>query len=314
MKRSIKTVKDDFAKIARMTQPQLKTWLKVVLENHGYTPIDGDGYLYARGDVVLLTSHMDTVHKDPVKKVFTQTYFDDVIISSPQGIGGDDRCGVWCVLDVLPRLLSYGIRPAILFCEDEEIGGVGSGKFCDTEYIQELSKLKYLIQIDRKGYNDAVFYDDDNQDFHKYVERVTGYKTAQGSFSDISNLCPACGISGVNLSCGYYEPHQLTEYVVASEMVHTADVIVKMVRDTVSNDIGAFEYIDGYAGYGAFSGYGTGAFSGYGDVCGMEFIFIEDGAEKVEYYDCTTFYDGIGQLMVDHPTITWTDVQDYNWY
>lgn len=305
MKRSIKKVKDDFVKLARMTQPALKNHLRDVLDACGYDVIDGDGYLYGRGDVVLLTAHLDTVHVKPVKKVYTQTYFDDVVISSPQGIGGDDRCGVWAVLDVIPRLLSRGVRPAVLFCEDEEIGGVGSAKFCETPYIEELTALRYLIEIDRKGDNDAVFYDDSNRKFQKYITETTGYKLAYGSFSDISHLCPACGRSGVNLSSGYYNPHTTSEYVVASEMAHTADVIVKLVLDTIQNDVPAFDYEDAYTGYGAFLRYGT-------DISGAVFYYTgTDGIQKEDWIDAYTFSEAVGEFLMAHPSIPWADVLDY---
>ena len=172
-----------------------------------------------------------------------------------------------------------------------------------------MSGLRYLIEIDRKGYNDAVFYDDDNPEFHKYVTQITGYKEQYGSFSDISNLCPACGVSGVNLSSGYYNPHTLQEFVVVSEMVHTADIVMKLILDTVQNDVPAFQYIEAYYEYG-----GHGAFSGYADCAGAEFYFYENGAEKYAYYDCLSVYDAIGQLIMEHPTITWNDVTDYNMY
>lgn len=313
MKRNIKKVKDDFITIARMTQPQLKTWLRGELTRHGYDVITGDGYLYARGDYVLLTAHMDTVHEKQCKKVQTVTYIDDCIISAPNGIGGDDRCGVWSILDIVPRLISYGIRPAVLFCEDEEIGGVGSGKFCKTDYIKELSSLKYLIEIDRKGSNDAVFYDDGNYDFHEYIEQNTGCKTEYGSFSDISILCPACGVSGVNLSSGYYNPHMKTEYVVVSEMVHTADVIVKLVKHSVENDIPQFKYIDAYDKWDDFRWYApkSGGY-GYDDVQGVEFSFYDEKKqERTEVYESFSFYEAVGQLMVDFPDLSWNDVYDY---
>ena len=39
MKRSIQTIKKDFIKIARMTQPELKTHLQDALKAHGYVVI-----------------------------------------------------------------------------------------------------------------------------------------------------------------------------------------------------------------------------------------------------------------------------------
>ena len=46
----------------------------------------------------------------------------------PDGIGGDDRCGVFNILDIL----SQGYLPHVIFSWNEEIGGVGATKFSDN--------------------------------------------------------------------------------------------------------------------------------------------------------------------------------------
>ena len=50
-------------------------------------------------------------------------------------------------------------RPDILFCEDEEIGGIGSSKFARSKYVSHLTDLKYLVDLDRANDKDAVYYD-----------------------------------------------------------------------------------------------------------------------------------------------------------
>ena len=164
-----------FIEICKASQKELKKMLEIVLFEMWYEElITGDGYLYAKGTIpVLLTAHMDTVHKENVKDFYE--YYDKEkkqhIISSPQGIGGDDRCGVYMILEIIKTH-----KCSVLFCEDEEIGGVGSDKFCKTELVKELSELKYLIELDRANGTDAVFYDCDNDDFTKFIEDNTGYK------------------------------------------------------------------------------------------------------------------------------------------
>lgn len=303
-KKRLEQGKKDFLTVARMTQAELKNHLTDVLTRHGYATIVGDGYLYARGADALLTAHMDTVHKETVKNVHRNTLDGDIILSSPQGIGGDDRGGVFIIRHLLPKLIASGIRPAVLFCEDEEIGGIGSGKFCRTEFITELSDLNFLIQLDRANSHDAVFYDDDNQDFHKYVTRVTGYKEAQGSFSDISNLCPACGVSGVNLSVGYYNPHRLEEYVSVREMLRTADVTEKLIVDAHNNPQ-RYEYKEKRY---------TGAFSNVYDwYCGCEFTYIDPDTGKTvsDIAEGDTLEECAGAFLMMHPEIRWVDVLDY---
>ena len=228
----------DFVELCKLTQEELKEVLPKKLLAAGYTDVvTDDGFIYAKGEFpVLLTAHMDTVH---VHKIIDFYEYVDTngnhIISSPQGIGGDDRCGIYMILDIIKEY-----KPSILFCEDEEIGGIGSNKFCRTEFINELAELKYLIELDRANGNDAVFYDCDNPEFTKFIEDNTGYKKTHGSFSDISHLAPMCKVAAVNFSCGYYRAHQLTEEVNVEEMLHTIETVKKLFEVECEQ----FEYIE----------------------------------------------------------------------
>ena len=58
-----------------------------------------------------------------------------------------------------------GLRPSILFTTDEEIGGLGASSF--TLYQDNLD-INYIIQLDRRGKNDVVRYDDDNLELTRY--------------------------------------------------------------------------------------------------------------------------------------------------
>lgn len=299
----LEQVKKDFVKLARMTQPELKRHMRQELQAAGYDVIEGDGYLYGRGGLVLLTAHLDTVHAEPVRKVYRQTTAEDIIVSSPQGIGGDDRAGCWCLLEAVRRLLPAGIRPAVLLCEDEEIGGVGSDKFCRTEHVQELEALIFLVELDRANRNDAVYYDDDNEEFRAYIERVIGYHEARGSFSDISNLCPVCGRSGVNLSVGYYEAHRLTEHVSMREMARTADAVVELVQHTAQERPEPFEYMDAYVYERSFDGWGW-------PECEARITFVENGLTKSAIYTGDSLEACIGRWCMEHPQLTFDHVQE----
>lgn len=134
--------------ILRTTQPELKTCLHRWLEQNGFTPVSRDGYLYAAGGVpVLLVAHLDTVHREPVRDICYNA--DRTVAMSPQGIGGDDRAGVWMALHILEQ-----VRCHVVFCEDEEIGCVGARK-CSRR--AQLPQVNYIVEMDRRGANDAVF-------------------------------------------------------------------------------------------------------------------------------------------------------------
>jgi di/tripeptidase len=244
-----------FEKICKMPQAHLKKYLAKELEKtHKEITID-DGFVYAQGTFpVLLVAHMDTVHKHlPQKFVYSK---DKNIVSDPNGIGGDDRCGVYMILEVVKRF-----NCSVLFCEDEEVGGIGADKFIETKLAASLD-FNYLIEFDRRGSKDAVFYDCDNPKFTEFICKDF-YKEDWGSFSDIATIAPFFGVAAVNLSCGYYKAHTKDEYVVLSEMERSIEEACKILERTTEADV--FEYIpaknrwgygSNYAGY--YSGYGSG--------------------------------------------------------
>jgi len=287
MKREI----SNFILLCKQSQIELKALLVNFLKVKGYNPIVDDGYIYAEGSDVCLTAHLDTVHKELVKKV---NVIKDDIVSSPQGIGGDDRCGVYMILEIIKK----GFHPTVLFCEDEEIGGIGSNKFVRTR--REMP-VKFFIELDRAHATDLVFYNDDNIEFHDWCEKVTGYKTNYGSFSDISHLCPHFEISGVNVSCGYYGAHTLQEYVVFSEMENSIEATIKLIE--AAKELSEpwkyketpLKFWD--TGYSDYSWYG-------------EWAFITEDGEKHEAYG-TKLSEAVGEFLMENPDIKWNDIVDY---
>lgn len=269
----MKTFKD----ILVMTQAELKMYLKKFLSSKGYKAVGSDGFLYAKGEIpVLLTAHLDKTPNvggkpreqiEEIHRIPTTDAVGNVTtrISSPQGIGGDDRCGVWIIMNAI----SKGLKPSVLFCEDEEVGSRGATKFVshmakkDSE-VELDGNLKFMVEIDRRGKNDAVYYSCDNKDFVKWVEENTGYKKEFGSMSDISVLMPALKLAAVNFSCGYYNEHTLAEYVVEEHMNRTMDMIIELLKNKVTEDTPKFEYVrkvfDSYSYYGGSLGsyYGGG--------------------------------------------------------
>ncbi len=225
------------------TQKQL--FKRLCKKFKGKTLISKGNFILIKGVApVMLVAHMDTVHEQPVKDICVSV--DGNIIMSPQGIGGDDRCGVFALVKIY-RLSK--IKPWLLFCCDEEIGGLGAKKIClahqQHQLPKELDDLKFLIELDRKGSRDAVYYQCDNPDFEEYITSK-GFKTAQGSFSDISVIAPELGIAAVNLSCGYYNAHSLHEYIIRSELECTIEKVSEMVADTAKPDFPKFVYVESF--------------------------------------------------------------------
>lgn len=309
-----------FGSICKLNQEELKRYLTGQLLSSGYTPVVGKGYVYAKGTIpVLVTAHMDTVHKETVKRYSIHNFKKKHLIKSQQGIGGDDRCGCYMILEIIKEM-----KPYVLFCEDEEIGGVGSDLFCQTSFVDDVAdNINYMIELDRANEKDAVFYDCDNPEFTNFIIEHTGYKEAYGTFSDISNLMPETGIAGVNLSCGYYNAHTLKEYVLFEEMENTINVVKELLKVESKR----FEYIEAKKYFPSLYGRYYNNYSYYDkyDSCYPSYGYPKkEGYLEVTYYDadkaeCTkcaygeTEEEAFGNFFIENGNVCYNDVIDY-WF
>lgn len=294
----------EFEKICRMSQKALKNHVKQKLQSTHGEIMSGDGYVFAQGKFpVLLMAHLDTVHK----KLPNIIEYDETqdVISSPNGIGGDDRCGVYMIFKILKKY-----NCSVLFCEDEEVGCVGADKFVQTVLARQLS-FNYIIEFDRANANDAVFYQCANDDFEKFITKEF-YKKQYGSFTDICEVAPVVGCAAVNLSCGYYKAHTTSEYVVLSEMERSIVEACKILERTTEND--KFEYIESYSNYGYYGG--SRALYDYDDdeYYTSKYYIIEYANAKgeTEWYDtiATSKAEAVGKFVMEYPSIPFENVID----
>lgn len=272
--------------VFKLSEKEILKRLRQELVQYGYRKIQGTKkYLYAEGDIpILLVAHLDTVHKVLPKTIYWDKEQD--VYWSPEGLGADDRAGVWGIL----TLLENGYRPHIMFTTGEEVGGIGARAAVKN---MKVPLVHYAIELDRTGSMDAVFYDCDSEVFTKYVEGF-GFEEHFGSFSDISVLCPAWGIAGVNLSTGYYLAHTTSEYLNMSELMSVVNKVAVMLDNPPSEP---FPYVKGYTGY---SRYGYGAnFKDYKSLlykdfyCDMCGSLVPMDEESVEPGFCKHCYDHI---------------------
>ena len=229
---------EDFLK---PTQMELFTRLRSMYK--GKTRICKNSYILVQGEApVMLVAHLDTVHHTTVQQICKTS--NGNILMSPQGIGGDDRCGVYGLVAAHEQ---SQVKPWLLFTCDEETGGNGANSFCVKYRKGVLPKglydLKLIIELDRKGKNDAVYYDCGNEDFEDYITKK-GFKTASGSFSDISYIAPELGVAAVNLSSGYYNAHTLHEYINRKHLNETVKKVVEIISDSVNPDFPKYEYVE----------------------------------------------------------------------
>jgi len=226
-----------FKTIAQMKQSSLlKTLPKLLLKYYSKDKIivTKDYILCGEGDIpIMLTAHMDTVFKSPPSKIYYDT--KQKVMWSPQGLGADDRAGIFAILKILQK----GYRPAICFTTDEERGSLGAMKLI-KDFKTSPFYLKYIIELDRRGMNDCVFYSCDNDLFTEYVESFE-FVTNWGTFSDISTICPEWGIAGVNLSVGYLDEHSVIETLNTCALYSTIGKVQEMLDD--HEHITPFEYV-----------------------------------------------------------------------
>lgn len=190
-------------------------------------------FIYATGDIpILLVAHLDTVWDEP-PVIYTDKE-KNLWTSKVGGLGADDRAGVFAIM----KLLQLGYRPSVLFTTGEESGGLGAMSFV-KDFPEPPVPTKYIIEIDRRGRGQAVFYDCGNQDFVDYVETF-GFVKHKGIFSDISFVCPQWDIAGVNLSAGYYKEHTEYETLRVEDLLATIDKVKNMLD--VANEAPSFAF------------------------------------------------------------------------
>ena len=224
-----------FQNIAQLPQDKLLKSLAKILKTKysAKSIITTPEYILAEGNIpIMLVAHLDTVFPQPPKDI----YYDSQkqVMWSPQGLGADDRAGVFSII----KIIKQGYKPHICFMTDEEIGSRGA-VFMIRDLPQPPFDIKYIIELDRQGANDCVFYSCDNEEFEEYVESF-GFVTDWGTFSDISEICPKWKIAGVNLSVGYFNEHSIGETLHTNFMYSTIKKVCKMLD--AADKAPSFEY------------------------------------------------------------------------
>lgn len=222
---------EEMKTLCEVETDELKMLLHRVLVKLNYKEIiHKSDYIIAEGDIpVCLIAHMDTVFDQFRKYIYTEDieWFHDPnanVLWKPMGTGFDDRAGIYAIF----QIWKLGLRPHVIFTDGEEIGGIGAQQLIQTFSRCPFDVCNFLLQLDRKGYNDAVFYQCDNKNFVKYIESF-GFKEAYGTFSDISFIAPQWGIAAVNLSIGYMDEHTESERLYCDFCDETIEKVKKIL-------------------------------------------------------------------------------------
>ena len=238
----IQLTKNDYellTKLVTLNQEQVKRLMSMYLKKHYPKVIEREKFILVEGTIpICLVAHLDTVFDNSIclnKSVFYDR--EQGVLWSPDGAGFDDRAGIFAIV----KILQSGLRPHIILCCDEEVGGKGAAAVTKSYPFGLPFSCNYFIELDRAGYDDMVFYNCNNPEFTSYVKKF-GFIEQFGSFTDISILCPHFKIAGVNLSIGYELEHSTSEFLYLKGLFRTVTKVKKMLQE---KDIPSFEYIEG---------------------------------------------------------------------
>lgn len=251
------------------------------------TVISTPAYIIAVGDIpVGLIAHADTVFTTP--PVDSSFFYDREknVCWSCNGAGADDRAGIYSIIYLLK---TTNLRPHIIITTGEEKGCVGAGKLVAA--IREFpGDLKFLVQLDRNGEKDSVFYDLKNDEFEDFINGF-GFETAWGTFTDITVLAPAWGVAAVNLSIGYVGEHRETEYLCVDWMYNTIDKVKNILEyvEKQGSDFPVYEWKEDPSLYANM--YGTPYYGGGWNFEDFSYIPSSYGTSTFNFDDGTRVWN-----------------------
>ena len=262
----------------------LAKFCETILKQSGYKILmNNDEFLYAvptnkKGTVVpiCMVAHFDTVYKTPREHI--EILYDDkrrAAYAFYGGLGADDRAGIMGILQIV---LETKYRPHILFCHEEERGGIGAE--AAGKYLKELQGdgplgFDFLVEIDREANGEAVFYDVITPEFIKHITNF-GFVEKTGSFSDISFISPEIKLNSVNLSAGYYNQHSELGEIFSVDDLEQTLVRVLQIFEYQLRVNPKFNYEEEESHYSSYKKYYKSAYS-------KDFNFIDP--KKGEYCD-----------------------------
>lgn len=179
-----------------------------------------------------VVAHLDQVEFNRSKD-FQCVETDDIIFGySPslrafQGIGGDDKNGIWVALKCLEK---YDVLKVAFFVEEEN-GCVGSSQ-CNLGFFED---VRFVLQCDRLGYNNlitSIYNKIASDDFLADTSYWKfGYKTTRGMLTDVAVLSESVNVSMLNISCGYYNPHTDEEFTCKKDLMNCLSFVENVIEN-----------------------------------------------------------------------------------
>lgn len=316
----------DIFKIPARTRQEglMRNFIKKFLtELHISYSVDKKGNLYNinNNNSPLLSAHMDTVQDVNDAKLAHFTNIHGNYISGYGVIGGDDKCGIYIILELLKERKDLNF----VFSVEEESGGNGIMPFVANN---DFSHIPYGIVLDRRGGNDIVCEKNDYgvkefEDVLARIGKLFGYKPAIGTFSDADYLNEQLSVA--NLSVGYYNPHTKAEFVKINEMKNAMDFVWHLVKNVntrfrVPTPTKSYKSGYRYEGYEYGDDYDDYETNFKCSVCGhasWENIYLS----TTKKYICRNCFDGLYEellqknedlIVAENSTLTEQKARDLN--
>ena len=181
-----------------------------------------------------IVAHMDEVqhYKFPKEVIVKNDMIFARYIGNKQqcGLGADDANGIYVALHLLKILPNL----KVCFTVEEEIGGFGA--FEASYNLEFFSNCQYLLQADRRGKSDLIvntngitIVSDLFYDHLVDVAEKFNYSPEFGTFTDVGVLCEELELSGLNISCGYYNEHTPKECTNIKELENCLNFIYNII-------------------------------------------------------------------------------------
>ena len=182
-----------------------------------------------------LVSHIDQVSHCNHSKDFKALETREIIFGySPknrrfENLGADDKNGVFICLECLKKYDAVKVA----FFREEETGCRGSSE----AVMSFFEDVRFVIQPDRKGDSDlitSIGYSDLCSE--KFIEALEpekwGYMEENGLMTDILTLKEkGLGVSCINVSCGYYNPHTDEEITVKKDLMKSLLFVEHIIEE-----------------------------------------------------------------------------------
>ena len=241
-------------------------------------------------ELPILVAHLDNVLGEEDRKPVYSLDGKTIFCANTVGIGFDDKAGIIAIIELWRSIPNKPFR--IIFTANEEVGGIGA-EYVDAERME---RAAYILELDRKGGHDIIqtsgFTRLCSESFAKKWEEL-GFKRATGTFTDLNKFKPKIPkVEMCNLSIGYYNPHQKSEYLDIKEF---ENVIEKVKQFIIENKKKQFEdteeFIEEQNNYGNYD-YNYRNYQRFNDT-------MMSKCDCCGKYGITTWNEDIGMYLCD---------------